>query len=147
MGSIRPVASRSELARVSPCSSIECARAADGMPATAVAFGVPYAPYIDATSIALLALAGREEESSVLESLSWLSGRLWRCPSPYSLAWGILALAMYRTRNGVNETLDRATKELAALIQNSAVTDDICTLAACALAFEAVEGDNVFEVW
>jgi hypothetical protein len=111
-----------------------------------VAFGVPYAPYIDATSIVLLALAGSEKEPSVQESLSWLVGRLPKCPSPYSLAWGILALAMYRTRHGVNDMLDRATNDLAALIQNSSVADDICTLAACALAFEAAEGDNVFGV-
>jgi hypothetical protein len=112
-----------------------------------VAFGVPYAPHIDATSTALLALAGHEKEPSVQDSLGWLLARLPRCPSPYSLAWGIIALAVYRRMGDeVRETVDRDTEALAALLQNPAVTDDICTLAACALAFEAVEGDNVFEV-
>jgi hypothetical protein len=35
-----------------------------------MAFGVPYAPYIDATAIALLALGGHEKEPAV--GLHWL---------------------------------------------------------------------------
>ena len=46
--------------------------------------------------IALLALAGHEKEPGVQTSLAWLVNRLPGCPSPYSLAWGILALAAYR---------------------------------------------------
>jgi len=73
--------------------------------------------------------------------------RIPGCPSPYSLAWGVLALAAHRDISGeVNETLGRATKELTVLIRRAVGTDDICTLAACALALEASEGDNVFEV-
>jgi hypothetical protein len=111
------------------------------------AFGVPYAPYIDATAVALLALGGRPKEPGVQASLAWLVNRLPRCPSPYSLAWGVLALAAHRDSSSeVNETLRRATTELTALIERAVGTDDICTLAACALALEASEGDNVFEV-
>src|SRR5712692_3361943 len=40
-----------------------------------VAFGVPLAPHIDATSIALLALTRREEDPCVQRSLHWLENR------------------------------------------------------------------------
>jgi hypothetical protein len=42
--------------------------------------------------------------------------------------------------------MDRAAMELTALIENATGTRDKCTLAVCALAFEAAEGDNAFEV-
>jgi hypothetical protein len=112
-----------------------------------VAFGVPYSAYINATAVAMLALAGHEKERGVQISLDWLLNRLPGCPSPYSLAWGILALAAYQAiTSEVNETLERVTKELIVLIERSGGTDDVCTLAACALALDAAEGDNVFEV-
>ena len=112
-----------------------------------MAFGVRYSPYIDATAIALLALAGHENEPRVQTSLACLVKRLSGCPSPYSLAWGMLALAAYRnlTREA-EKTLGRAVNELAALIELGTGTDDACTVAVCALALDAVEGDNVFEV-
>ena len=79
--------------------------------------------------------------------MAWLVNRLRGCPSPYSLAWGILALAAYREiSSAVNETVGRATKELTALINRVIGSIDISTLAICALALEAAESDNVFEV-
>jgi hypothetical protein len=112
-----------------------------------VAFGVRYAPHIDATSIALLALGGHAEEPGIKASLAWLLKRLLACPSPYSLAWGILALAAYRDVSGAaNNMLSSATQNLTTLVEHALGAGDICTLAACALAFEAVDGDNVFEV-
>jgi CubicO group peptidase (beta-lactamase class C family) len=112
-----------------------------------VAFGVPYAPYINATAVALLALGGHVKEPGVQASLHWLVNRLPGCPSPYSLAWGTIALAAHRdTTSEVNATLVRATRDLTVLIERGGATDDICTLASCALAFEAAEGNNVFEV-
>jgi hypothetical protein len=61
---------------------------------------------------------------------------------------GILALSAYRHLNGeVIDALGRATTQLATLLEDAtSPTDDICTLAVCALAFDAAEGDNVFEV-
>jgi hypothetical protein len=53
-----------------------------------IAFGMPVAPHIDATSIAMLALTGHEADRRVQSSLHWLLKRLPGCPSPYSLAWG-----------------------------------------------------------
>lgn len=113
-----------------------------------MAFGVAYTPYIDATAIALLALGGYEKEPGVRASLIWLVNRVSGCPSPYSLAWGILALAAYRNISSeANETLGRTAKELATRIEDETrPTYDVCTLATCALALEAVEGDSVFEV-
>ena len=70
------------------------------------------------------------------------------CPSPYSLAWGTLALAAYRHVNReVEQTLVRTTNALATLIERVIGSNDSCTVALCALALEAAEGDNVFEVW
>ena len=111
------------------------------------AFGMPYAPYIDATGLALLALGEHKKEPRVEASLAWLVNRLPRCRSPYSLAWGLLALAAYREISSeLNQTVGLATNELTALIEKGVGTNDICTLAVCALALEAAEGDNVFEV-
>jgi hypothetical protein len=112
-----------------------------------MAFGVPYPPYADATSIALLALVGHKKEPGVQASLAWLMNRLAECPSPYSLAWGILALTEYRDISSeVKETLDRAVQVLTALLESAPGTDDICTLSACALSLEAAAGDSVFAI-
>src|SRR5437870_12488546 len=108
---------------------------------------MPYDTYIDATAIALLALDGRQTQPGVRDSLAWLVTRTSGCRSPYSLAWGILALAAYKDiSREVNELLDRTIRELMALLDSASGSDDICTLAICALALDAAEGDNVFEV-
>jgi hypothetical protein len=112
-----------------------------------IAFGVPLTPHIDATSIALLALTRHEKEPGVQRSLHWLVNRLAECPSPYSLAWGVLASAAYRrTSPEANESLHGRAEELMLLIENAASIEDHCALAVSALALEAVDGDNVFEV-
>lgn len=112
-----------------------------------IAFGVSYAPYVDVTSIALLALRGLEDAPGVWNSLSWLKTRLTGCPSLYSLAWGLLAIAAYSdTVANAAHTLRRVGHELAARIHESRGNVDTVTIAMCALALEAVEGDNVFEV-
>jgi len=86
-------------------------------------------------------------QPGVRASLAWLVTRLSGCPSPYSLAWGIIALAGYQDiSREIHEMLDRTTRELMALLDSASGTDDICTLAICALALDAAKGDNVFEV-
>ena len=111
------------------------------------AFGFSYAPYVDATSVALLALCGFEHAPEVWNSLSWLETRLAGCPSLYSLAWGLLALAAYSDRGAkAAQTLRRAGHGLTARIQEGSMNVDTVTIAICALALEAVEGENVFEV-
>jgi hypothetical protein len=112
-----------------------------------IAFGVPLAPHIDATSIALLALTGHEEEQAVQSSLHWLVNRLAGCPSPYSLAWGVLAIAAYRRISPEGrESLRGRAEELMRLTENAESIEDNCTLALSALALEAIDGNNVFEV-
>ena len=112
-----------------------------------IAFGVPLAPHIDATSIALLALTRHEEEQGVQRSLQWLVNRLAGCPSPYSLAWGVLAIAAYRGISlEAREGLRGRAQELMRLTENAASIEDNCTLALSALALEAIDGNNVFEV-
>jgi hypothetical protein len=109
-----------------------------------IAFGVPVAAHIDATSIALLALTSHEGDQGVQTSLHWLVNRLARCPSPYSLAWGVLAIAAYRriSPDG-GDTLRVRVEELLRLIPS---IEDNCTLAVSALALEAIDGSSVFEV-
>ena len=112
-----------------------------------VAFGVALAPHIDATSIALLALIGHEKEQGVQRSLHWLVTRLAGCPSPYSLAWGVLAIAAYRRIwPEARESLRDRAEELMRLTEDAASIEDSCTLAVSALALEAVNGESVFEV-
>ncbi len=108
-----------------------------------VAFGVPLAPHIDATAIALLALTRHQEDQGVQRSLHWLVNRLAGCPSPYSLAWGVLAIAAYRriTPEG-RDNLRVRVEELMRLIPS---IEDNCTLAVSALALEAINGSSVFE--
>lgn len=111
-----------------------------------IAFGVPYKPYIDVTGIALLALHGEENGAGVQGSLRWLAKVLPSCPSPYSLAWGTLALAAYRNRDADGENaLVAATEALQVAIEKTPELD-VTTAAACALALEAVDGANTFEV-
>jgi hypothetical protein len=111
-----------------------------------IAFGVPLAPHIDATSIALLALTGHEEEKAVQSSLHWLVSRLAGCPSPYSLAWGVLAIDAYRRISPEGrESLRGRAEDLMRLTVNAACVEDTCTLAVSALALEAICGNNLFE--
>jgi len=112
-----------------------------------IAFGVPVAAHIDATSIALLALTSHEGDQGVQRSLHWLVNRLARCPSPYSLAWGVLAIAAYRRISAEgSESLRSRAEELMRLTENAASIEDTCTLAVSALALEAMNGDSVFDV-
>jgi len=56
-------------------------------------------------------------------------------------------LAEYRgVSPEVNETLERGVKELTSLIEKAPAVDDVCTVAICALALDAVKGDKVFDV-
>jgi hypothetical protein len=109
-----------------------------------VAFGVPLAPHIDATAIALLALTRHQEDQGVQRSLHWLVNRLAGCPSPYSLAWGVLGIAAYRRISPEGrDNLRVRVEELMRLIPS---IEDNCTLAVSALALEAINGSSVFEV-
>jgi len=112
-----------------------------------IAFDVPVAPHIDATSIALLALAGHDQGSHIADTLHWLVHRLAGCPSSYSLAWGILALSAYRGVSAeARESLAVRAEELMELVGHAPSATDYCTLAVSVLALEAATGESVFEV-
>jgi hypothetical protein len=112
-----------------------------------IAFGVVVAPHLDATSIALLALTEQNSDPSVQISLHWLLNHIAGCPSPYSLAWGILAIAAFREISPeARESLYGRAEELIHLTDQAAEVVDNATLAVCVLALEAIAGDNVFEV-
>jgi hypothetical protein len=71
-----------------------------------------------------------------------LEERRWN-PAP----WGILALMAYAEKVlDFSDALPRATDALLARLEKNRGALDTSTLAVCALALEAVEGDNVFEV-
>ena len=108
---------------------------------------MPLEPHIDATSIALLALARHEEDRGVQTSLHWLVNHLAGCPSPYSLAWGVLAIAAYRHISAeARESLRGRAEELMRLVENAASIEDNGTLAVSVLALEAMSGNSVFDV-
>jgi len=110
-----------------------------------MAFDVVFTPYIDATAIALLALQEHHDDA-VNASLSWLAGRLVDCPSPQSLAWGILALTAYQETTTLEGSLQRVSRKLITASQRNGASLDTTTLAVSALALAALDGDNVFVV-
>lgn len=104
-----------------------------------VVFGVALKPHIDATATAVLALQGWQESGQVQAALCYLASEAPRCPSPYSVAWAVLALALFRGTS-VDSTLAR----LEALLPLAERTSDVCTIAVCCLALDAMEGRHVF---
>jgi hypothetical protein len=104
-----------------------------------VVYGVALKPHIDATATALLALQGWQELSQVQDALRYLATEAPKCPSPYSVAWAVLALALFR-----GTSVDRTLARLEALLPLAGQTSDVCTIAVCCLALDAVEGRHVF---
>lgn len=110
----------------------------------AVVYGVPLRPHVDATAIALAALRSHFQLPIVRASLTWLLDCV-QCPSAYSLAWLILAVALYRDmRPDVMPALAAARDRLAGLVDNPRSIQDTSTIALAALALRA--GENPFEV-
>ena len=97
-----------------------------------IVYGVPLAPNIEATSIALLALQGNTG-SEVVHSISWL--RSAECESAYSTAWKILALQTHRTAQPDMATvLESSRSKLSELVKDPRQTEDTCALALSVLA-------------
>lgn len=112
----------------------------------AVVYGVPLRPHIDATAIALAALRPHHQNPIVRDSLTWLLARV-DCPSAYSLAWLILAVAAYRdARADVMPALTAARNRLADLVEDPRGIQDTSTIALAALALGVDSNDNPFEV-
>jgi hypothetical protein len=111
-----------------------------------VVFGVPVAAHLDATAIALLALRSHCRDSTVERGLRWLLRVVRGCPSPYSLAWAIMALKAYEDCHpGLSELLHAALEELLVLINGGVITEDSCALATTMLAVQTLQGKCVFE--
>jgi hypothetical protein len=104
-----------------------------------VVYGAAMKPHIDTTATALLALQGWQENGRVQQALRYLAGEAPRCPSPYSVAWAVLALTLFR-----GEPLDGTVAHLEALLPLAEQTSDVNTIAICCLALDAVEGRHVF---
>ena len=104
-----------------------------------VVYGVALKPHIDATATALLALQGWQEHSQVQDALRYLAAEAPTCPSPYSVAWALLALALFR-----GTSVDCTLARLEALLPLAEQTSDICTIAVCCLALDVLEGRHVF---
>ena len=108
-------------------------------------FGVALKPHLDTTAIAALALQDHFDRPEVLGSLGWMWERSVRCPSAYSVAWTLLATAVFRNRVYAAET---ALTALEARLVNliPIPPDEPATAAIALLALKAVRGDNPFQL-
>jgi hypothetical protein len=104
-----------------------------------VVYGVPLAPHLDATAIALLALGGEQRNDAIASALKWLWRTAATCSAPWSLGWSILALDAYGLP--VGSLVDR----LCAL-KDQGLLEDSATLAAVILAIDCLVQGNVFKV-
>ena len=104
-----------------------------------VVYGVALKPHIDATATALLALQGWQKHTQVQDALHYLAEETPKCPSPYSVAWAVLALGLFR-----GTSLDSTLARLEALLPLAKQTLDVCTIAVYCLALDAVEGRHIF---
>jgi hypothetical protein len=105
-----------------------------------VVYGVPLAPHLDATAIALLALGGERNNDAIASGLDWLERRAGTYAAPWSLAWSILAL--HANGRPVEGLVDR----LWALSDPDFLADS-ATLAAMILAIDSLVQGNVFKVF
>lgn len=104
-----------------------------------VVYGVPLAPHLDATAIALLALRSQAQNPIVTKSVTWLADRSLSCLAAASLAWSVLALHCHR------QNVTTQIQRLADLAKTADIRD-YATMATVALALECAEGKNPFEV-
>jgi hypothetical protein len=105
-------------------------------------YGVPLRPQPDATAAALLALPQMRGDKKVIEALNYLSLTPPACRSPYTLAWAALALLLFRDFiPEAGRAAETAVRRLNALPD---IPSDVCTLAACCLATDALGGRHVF---
>jgi hypothetical protein len=95
-----------------------------------VVLGSPLKPHIDPTAIALLALNPQPEHVATQRALDWLRMNGEGCRSPYSIAWAILALAIYEPHS-VASFVDLLTRHL--LSGASSLNTDTLSVAAIAL--------------
>ena len=113
---------------------------------SAIVYGVPSRPHIDATALALAALRFHYCRPIVRNSLTWRLESI-EYTSAYSLAWTILAAAAYKdVRADVLPAIDIARNRLAALFEDPRAIEDTSTIALAALALGPEGANNPFEV-
>jgi hypothetical protein len=101
-----------------------------------VVYGVPLAPNMEATSIALLALQGNLHGPEADRSLLWLLGA--DCGSAYSMAWKVLALqAHLKSRPDIATILETSRVKLSKLVEDRHQIADTCALALSVLALDS----------
>src|SRR5439155_3312486 len=104
-----------------------------------VVYGVPMAPHIDATATALLALRSEPRNKLIERSLRWLAHEAYGCPSPWSLAWSILALDAH------DRPVEPLQQRLITLTEPDE-THDTATLSVIAIALDCTASGNPFRV-
>jgi hypothetical protein len=104
-----------------------------------VVYGIPLAPHLDATAVALLALGGEQSNGAIASGLDWLERRAATCSAPWSLAWSILALDAY------GRPVEALLARLCTLTDKGFVANS-ATLAAVILAIDCLVEGNVFKV-
>jgi hypothetical protein len=103
-----------------------------------VVYGTAMAPHIDATAIGLLAFQGERPAESTRRSLAWIEREAEVCEAPWSLAWSILALHVWR------RPVNRLQHRLAQLASADPF-EDTATLGATVLALDCSSSGNPFE--
>jgi hypothetical protein len=104
-----------------------------------VVYGIPLAPHLDATAIALLALRSERSNDAITSGLDWLERRAETCSVPWSLAWSVPALDAYG--RPVEGFVDRLRA-----LRDPDLLADSATLAAVILAIDCLVQGNVLKV-
>ncbi len=95
-----------------------------------IGFGQELRPMVDATGLALTAVAGATSRDDVEASVAYLEGRIESVLAPFSLAWALLGLTAWGARPA------NADERLTASLQRQTVTGEYAT-SALALALLA----------
>jgi len=103
-----------------------------------VVYGLPMAPHIDTTAIALLALRDEPDSYLVKRSLVWLEREARDCQAPWSVAWSILAMHAYGWSVGGAQARLRA--------MSLDRFEETAALDVAAMALDCTEHGNPFEV-
>jgi hypothetical protein len=107
-----------------------------------VVLGSPLRPNIDATAIALIALANQSGREEIKNGLTWLRQGYPECFSLYSLAWSVLAFAAHK-----HAALRPASERLENSLLQNRIAFNVEALSLAAIALDAAQGEpNPFQV-
>lgn len=107
-----------------------------------VVLGSPLRPHVDATAIALVALANNTRDTAAAKALKWLKQAYAECSSPYSLAWSVVAFAAHK-----DEAFLSCTERLEAALLQQTIALNIETLSVAVIALDVAQGKpNPFQL-